>query len=148
MIGRGVAIAMFLALAGCATTTASSPGATPTAFDLDGEWQIVSLDARPLIGTMRLDRGQYGVSFGCNRLAGSASVVGARLVPSGPLAQTEMACTNALDRGPDPMAVEDKGFQIATQPMWIASTRTPRRLRFWNEAGSFEADWIGPIPQR
>lgn len=138
----GVALTI-LALAGCATTAPA-----PKALDLDGEWQIVSLDARPLIGTMRLDRGAYSISFGCNRAAGSARIEGNRLVPSGAMAQTEMACAPALDDGPDPMEQEDKGFRIASQPMWVASTRTPRRLRFWNEAGSFEADWINAIPAR
>ena len=142
MIVRGAGIAVLLALAGCASTP---PAGT---LDLDGEWQVVALDSRPLIGTMRLDRGAYVISFGCNRASGAARLEGNRLVPAGPLAQTEMACTPGPDGGPDPMAREDKGFRIATQPMWIAATRTPRRLRFWNEAGSFEADWIGPIPQR
>lgn len=142
MIGRGAGIAVFLALAGCASTPAAGT------LDLDGEWQVVTLDSRPLIGTMRLDRGGYVISFGCNRATGAARLDGNRLVPAGPLAQTEMACAPGDVGQPDPMAQEDKGFKIASQPMWIASTRTPRRLRFWNEAGSFEADWIGPIPQR
>ena len=142
MIVRGAGIAILFALAGCASTPPAGR------LDLDGEWQVVALDSRPLIGTMRLDQGAWSISFGCNRAAGSARVEGNRLVPGGPLARTQMACANALDGGSDPMAQEDKGFRIASQPMWIASTRTPRRLRFWYESGSFEADWIGPIPRR
>ncbi len=137
------AVLAVMALAGCASTAPS-----PATLNLDGDWQIVSLNARPLIGAMQLDRGAYAISFGCNRAAGSARLDGNRLVPAGPLAQTEMACAPALDSGPDPMALEATGFAIASHPMWIASTRTPRRLRFWNEVGSFEADWIGPVPRR
>ena len=139
---RGATLVWLAALAGCA----SAP--PPPSMDLDGEWQIVSLDRQPLIGTMRLDKGAMSISFGCNRASGTARIEGSRLVPAGPMAQTEMACANAVDGGPDPMAMEDKGFRIAGQPMWVASTRTPRRLRFWNEAGSFEADWISAIPAR
>ena len=109
---------------------------------LDGQWRIVSLNARPVAGAMRLERGQMTVSFGCNTGSGAFTIGAGRLVPANGLAVTERACASAADDAPDPMALEAEGFRIVTRPMWIAGTRENRRLRLWNEHGWLLAEFL------
>lgn len=124
--------------------TACMPASGQLAFEaggLDGQWRIVSLNARPVEGAMRLERGQMTVSFGCNTGSGAFRIGGGQLVPANGLAVTERACGRTDSSTPDPMALEAEGFQVVARPMWIAGTRENRRLRLWNEHGWLLAEF-------
>lgn len=120
---------------------------TPTALTnqaLDGSWRIVSVSGAPANGTMNLNSGQIRASFGCNNGSGAFRIDSGKLVPSGGIAVTEMACMPPPRGGPDLMALESRGFAVMAQPMWIAEDRQPRRVRLWNDRGWIAADWQGP----
>lgn len=129
------------------TACVSADGKTRfAAGGLDGQWRIVRLNELQIQGSLRLDRGRMTISFGCNHGSGPFRIVSGRLVPSEGLAVTEMACQPANASAPDPMAVEAKGFRIASKPMWIAGTRDNRRLRLWNEQGWLLAEYLPGRP--
>ena len=135
----------FFSLLAALFASACMTGPGQSAFEaggLDGQWRIVSLNARPIEGTMRLERGQMSVSFGCNTGSGAFRIGGGRLVPVDGLAVTERACARAADDGPDQMTLEAEGFRIVARPMWIAGTRENRRLRLWNEQGWLLAEFL------
>ncbi|HET9355137.1 MAG TPA: META domain-containing protein, partial [Sphingomicrobium sp.] len=125
-----------LGLLALLSLTACSYGPGRSAFEaggLDGQWRIVSLNARPVDGSIRLERGQMTVSFGCNTGSGAFRIGGGQLVPANGLAVTERACGRTDSSARDPMALEAEGFRVVARPMWIAGTRENRRLRLWNE---------------
>ena len=139
---RRLAIVAALALCSCARV----PGqAGFESRGLDGEWRIVSLSGTPIDGSMRLGRGQMTVNFGCNLGSGPFRIASGRLVAA-PLAVTEMACQSARDGGPNPMALEARGFAIVAEPMWIAGTINSRRMRLWNERGWLLAELLSERP--
>ncbi|WP_118857038.1 META domain-containing protein [Sphingomonas mesophila] len=130
------------ALAGCATVPDQ---ASFEASGLDGEWRIVSLNGTAIDGSMQLERGRITANFGCNLGSGRFRIAGGRLLAE-PLAVTEMACPRGTAARPDPMALENIGFAILAQPMWIAGTSDNRRMRLWNERGWLLTEFLPERP--
>jgi heat shock protein HslJ len=78
----------------------SAPGGTPSAADLDGRTFIVTrADGYAIVPaseiTLRFERGQLGISAGCNQMGGAYQVVDG-VLQVGAMMTTEMACEEPL----------------------------------------------------
>lgn len=135
---RPFGLAGLVALSACVQAAAPArPAATEAR--LDGEWRVATLDGVAVAGLRsdaRFANGAFTIAFGCNTLRGGYRLEPGRLVPVYPMGATEIACGAAGD-GPDPMAMEQRGFAIVGRPMRI-TFEGPNRVRLANEAGSIE----------
>ena len=131
------AIAVLLALAGCAPALPAPDPPTPSTFSLKGRWQVVAVNGLPATGAANFEPPRFSFSFGCNDGRGGYRQDKDLLVIVGPVGVTERGCVNADDSPSVVMQREEEGFRVATRHMRIAFYG-PSRVRLSNEAGTVD----------